>query len=394
MKIGLERVLENPKLLNSIGPFALLSNQASVDKGLQPSWKQLHQAFPTELKCLFGPQHGFESTVQDNMIETEHAIHPPSGLPLYSLYSETREPTPKMLEGVDTILIDIQISGTRIYTYKYTIAACLRAAKKLNKKVIVLDRPNPLGGEIVEGNVLHEGARSFVGEFAIPMRHGLTPGEAAIFFNREIQAELDVIWMDGWSPADYWCKTGRHWVLTSPNLPTPDSVYVYPGMVLFEGTNISEGRGTTRPFQFIGAPAIKHSRQYIERVIEILGGPPTGLFMRATSFQPTFHKWKNEECYGVDLIVTDPKLLRTFKLGLAMIRAGIEMMDREFKWAQPPYEYNYTDLPIDLLLGKKFLSKELENSKFSVQDSIWMEGIDAYLEQAGRIQYYDRNLKS
>jgi uncharacterized protein YbbC (DUF1343 family) len=392
MKLGLEVIAENPEVSKSFGVFSLVSNQASVNQALEPSWSIFNRECTGRMVSLMGPQHGFESTVQDNMIETDHAIHLPTNLPVYSLYSETREPTKKMVEGLDTIVIDLQISGTRIYTYKYTIAACLRAAKKYGKKVVILDRPNPIGGTVVEGRVLDLAARSFVGEFQIPMRHGLTPGEAALFFNQEINAELEVVWMEGWNPSHLWDSLGRPWVLTSPNLPTAESSFVYPGMVLFEGTNISEGRGTARPFQLIGAPAIKDGRHLKDLTLSLLGESPEGVFLRPTTFQPTFHKWQGEVCHGLDIIVTEPAKIRSFELALALIRASIELMGSDFQWAQPPYEYNDTELPINLLIGHLQADKQFTGDSFSISDDFWREGQDTYLAGVQRFLHYDRKL--
>ena len=186
MRIGLEILAENPAMAKSWGNCLLLCNQASVTSNFEPSWKVVKESIGEKLVGFFGPQHGFHSTVQDNMIETTDSFGP-YGLPVYSLYSETREPSEDMLRGADTILIDIQIVGCRVYTFKYTIAACLRAAKKYGKKVVILDRPNPMGGKLVEGRVLELAAKSFVGEFEIPMRHGLTPAEAGLLFNKNIR---------------------------------------------------------------------------------------------------------------------------------------------------------------------------------------------------------------
>src|SRR5207249_3386809 len=203
--------------------------------------------------AVFGPQHGFRSDLQENMIETPHGTDEGRGVPVYSLYSETREPTADMLRGLDALVIDLQDVGTRIYTYIYTMANCLRGARAHNVKVIVCDRPNPIGGAAVEGPMLVRGFESFVGQFPIPMRHGMTIGELANLFNGAfgIGADLRVVSMHGWRRDMYGDEIGVPWVLPSPNIPTVDSAVVYPGTVLFEGTNVSEGRGTTKPFEIL-----------------------------------------------------------------------------------------------------------------------------------------------
>ena len=242
LQIGIERLASKPQLANHWGRCGLLCNQASMTANYVPSWQIVQRV--ANLSCLFSPQHGFDSTVQDNMIESPHTIHRSTDLPIYSLYSESRQPTAEMLEPLDTLVVDLQIVGCRVYTFKYTIAALLRAAHTYDKRIVVLDRPNPLGGVVVEGRVLDPEVRSFVGEFPIPIRHGLTVAEIAQLFNRDIGAQLEVITMNNWQPAQLWSDLNRPWILTSPNMPSCETALVFVGTVLFEGTNFSEGRGT------------------------------------------------------------------------------------------------------------------------------------------------------
>ena len=258
--LGLERLLGSGVLRGQ--RVGIVSNPASVDAAFRHLVDRIDEGSGATLAAIFGPQHGFRSDVQDNMIETPHVEDGRRRVPIYSLYSETREPTAEMLAGVDVLVIDLQDVGARIYTYIYTMANCLRAAKKHGVKVIVCDRPNPIGGVEVEGPMLHPGYESFVGLFPIPMRHGMTIGELARLFNEHfaIGAELEVVPMDGWTRDQYFDATGLPWVMPSPNMPTLDTAIVYPGMVLFEGTMLSEGRGTTRPFELLGAPWIHAER--------------------------------------------------------------------------------------------------------------------------------------
>ena len=390
---GLERVAREPSLGAGWGRVGLLCNQASVTKRFEPAWDLAHKLFGKRLTTLFGPQHGFFGTVQDNMIETPHDRHPGTGLKLYSLYSETREPTDAMLAEVDTLVIDLQIVGCRIYTWKSTIAGCLRAAKRAHKRVVILDRPNPLGGEVLEGRVLDLDAASFVGQFAMPMRHGLTAGEAARFFNASIGAELDVVQMSHWSPSAYWKDLGRPWVLTSPNLPTPDPVYLYPGTVLFEGVNASEGRGTGLPFQYIGAPYIEDSEAYVARVTEILGGEAPGVHLRPSAFEPTSQKWKGETCRGVCLHVTAPEKVRSFRLALALTEAMIELGGAGFAWKEPPYEYDHVTLPIKLIVGSRAALDHFGPGRFSVKDPFWRDGVAQYAEAVKPFLIYPRTMR-
>ena len=236
--------------------LGLLANPASVDSSFCHAKTLIRQHYPGQLTALFSPQHGFHAEKQDNMIESDHGRDPELGIPIYSLYSETRIPTPEMFDDIDALLVDIQDVGTRVYTFIYTISHCMETAAKTGKQVVILDRPNPIGGKQVEGNILEEGFTSFVGRFPIPMRHGLTVGEIASLFNREfnINCDLKVIPMEGWQREMYWEETGLPWIPPSPNLPTPLSCVVYPGQVIWEGSLLSEGRGTPCPLNNSAPP--------------------------------------------------------------------------------------------------------------------------------------------
>ena len=394
-RCGLEAWIANPRISESWGRCGLLCNQASVTRDFEPAWDVAYRLLGPRLKALFGPQHGFYGTAQDNMIETGHARDPRLGIPIYSLYSETRQPTPEMMDGIDTLIVDLQITGCRIYTWKATIAACLRAAARDGKRVVILDRPNPVGGEILEGRVLDMDSTSFVGEFPIPMRHGLTAGEAALFFNRVIKAELDVVALEGWDPASFWNSLERPWVLTSPNLPTIDPVHVYPGLVILEGTNISEGRGTGLPFQFVGAPYIKNSAHLVERVRKLsqlpAGKHPPGLYMREASFEPTSGKWMKKTCNGMQVHVVDPSKVRSFDFAVALVRACIELSDGAFAWKDPPYEYDLVTLPMKLIIGSRKTDQKFLAPDFSIRDPFWHEGHKSYAIDAANILIYPRS---
>ncbi len=388
MKLGIERLLEKPNMAANWGRCAFLGNQASVTPNFKPSWVLLHDLLGKRLTAIFGPQHGFHATVQDNMIETGHATGP-FGLPVYSLYSETREPKDEMLKDVDTIVVDLQLTGCRVYTFKYTIAACLRAAARLGKKVVILDRPNPIGGTQVGGRALDLAAKSFVGEFEIPMRHAMTSAEAATLFNQAINADLEIVKMEAWNGTDYWSDLYKHWVLTSPNLPTIDSVYVYPATVMLEGTNISEGRGTGLPFQFVGAPYLKNSEAYAKRIQDYLKSD--AVYLRPAEFMPTSQKWAGETCHGVHIHVLDAKKIPTYGLGLAVIKAAMDLNEKAFQWKAPGYEYNHKDLPIDLILGELNAHKRLE-AGLDLKDPFWSLGEESYKNKLNEIMIYPRNL--
>lgn len=386
---GIGKVKNDPSIIKSWGKFGLVANQASVAENYEPTWKICHELAGESLKALFGPQHGFEATVQDNMIETGHVTHLATGLPVYSLYSETRQPTEEMLNGLDTIVIDLQITGCRVYTFKWTIAECLRAGKKFGKKVVILDRPNPVGGELIEGRVLDDDRHSFVGQDAIPMRHGLTPGELAKFVNRKIECELEVVQLDGWKVNDEFRATQLPWIITSPNLPTLESIMVYPGTVLFEATNVSEGRGTTMPFQFLGSPYLKDPRElkaYLEQWPELLDG----LVIRPCSFMPTSQKWVKEECNGIQLHVENYYAVKSYKLSLAICNAFF--LKKGFEWAAPGYEYNFDVLPIELIIGSSDTVNHF-GEHFNPHDPFWSEGIDDYINVVKPFLLYQREMK-
>jgi uncharacterized protein YbbC (DUF1343 family) len=310
------------------------------------------------LAAIFGPQHGFRSDVQDNMIETPHGCDETRRIPVHSLYSETREPTAAMLRGLDVLVIDLQDIGARIYTYVYTMANCLRACARHGVPVIVCDRPNPIGGEAVEGPMLVAGWESFVGQFPIPMRHGMTIGELARFFNDHfgIKAPLEVVEMEGWSRPMYGDETGLPWVMPSPNIPTLDSAIVYPGTVLFEGTLASEGRGTTRPFELVGAPWVQAERLAAD--MNNRGLP--GVHFRPAVFEPTFQKHAKTRCGGCQIHVTDRRAFRPVVTGVALIEAIRAAAPDTFGWRPPPYEYEHDKDPIAILAGSPALRTAID----------------------------------
>ena len=299
VRLGSDLSLSSSRLKGT--RVGVVCNHASLDRGFLHIVDRLAAADHLTLAAIFGPQHGFRSDVQDNMIETPHAQRPGRRVPIYSLYSETREPTAEMLSGIDVLVIDLQDVGARIYTYIYTMANCMRACARHRIPVIVCDRPNPIGGVDVEGAPLVPGFESFVGQFPIPMRHGMTIGELARLFNEDfaIGAQLEVVTMEGWRRDMYADQTGLPWVMPSPNMPTLDTAIVYPGTVLFEGIMLSEGRGTTRPFELVGAPWIEAER--FARDMNALG--LTGVYFRPAVFEPTFQKHAKQTCGGCQIHV-------------------------------------------------------------------------------------------
>ena len=302
-----------------------------------------------QLRALFGPQHGFLGQTQDNMIEWKSYEHPRLGIPVYSLYGEHREPTSAMLGDLDVLLVDLQDIGTRYYTFVWTLYLCMRACAKSGAPVVVLDRPNPINGVTIEGPPIEKGYESFVGMHPIPVRHGKTIGELAAQFRDEAfpNCRLSILPMKNWERAMWFDETDLPWVMPSPNMPTLDTATVYPGMCLLEATNISEGRGTTRPFEIFGAPFI--DAETLCR--ELNNAKLPGVFFRETYFQPTFQKFAGQLCGGGQLHVLDRDIFRPFQTGIEIIRCIRKLYPGSFAWKQPPYEYEYEKLPIQILLG-------------------------------------------
>jgi uncharacterized protein YbbC (DUF1343 family) len=278
---------------------------------------------------------------------------------VYSLYSETREPTAEMLEDVDVIVCDLQDVGCRIYTFVYTMANCMKIAGEMGKKVIVCDRPNPINGKTVEGNILEPEWASFVGMFPLPVRHGMTIAELARFFKKyfNVECELETVEMRGWEREFWLDETDAPWVLPSPNMPTVDSATVFPGTVFFEGTQVSEGRGTTRPFELIGAPYI-NSHQFASE-LNALNLP--GVYFRAADFQPTFQKHAGKTCGGVQIHVLDRDTFEPVRAGLWMVKLITELYGEDFCWKNPPYEYVYDKNPFDVIAGTDRIRKSFES---------------------------------
>ena len=353
---GIDRLLASGDLAGR--RVGLVCNPASIDAAYRHTAQRLRRAPDLTLAALFGPQHGFRSDVQDNMVETPHARHPGYDIPIHSLYSDHREPTAAMLDGLDVLVIDLQDVGTRVYTYIYTMANCLRAAGRHGLPVVVCDRPNPIGGVQVEGPLLEPRYESFVGQFPIPLRHGMTIGELARLFNDHfaLGAALEVACLDGWERTAYHDATGLPWVMPSPNLPTLDSAVVYPGAVLFEGTNLSEGRGTTRPFELLGAPWIDGEAL----AARIADAALPGVVARAAHFEPTFQKHAGRPCGGCQVHVTDREAFRPVLTAVTMLQAMRQADPARFAWREPPYEYERTKQPIDILAGSPALRVQID----------------------------------
>ena len=367
--------------------IGLLANQASVSASLDHTAGMIFRS-DAVLACLFGPQHGPSGVTQANMIEWEGYSDPQLGIPVYSLYGETRAPLPGMLEGLDLVVVDLQDVGARPYTYIWTALLMMRACAAASIDMVVLDRPNPIGGTAVEGPVLENGYESFVGLWPLPMRHGLTVGELLVTINRTEPepCSIEVVRMEGWKRDMLFPETGLPWVMPSPNMPTPETALVYPGMVLLEGTNISEGRGTTRPFELTGAPWVDP----MELTFALESADIPGAAFRPAVFRPTFDKFAGEDCGGVQIHIIDRAAFRPVLCAVAIIRAISDLCPEEFSWLDPPYEYETEKPPVDIIYGGPGL-KEGIDSGIAYDEIIaeWQVPLARFLESRAGWLLYD-----
>lgn len=351
MRTGLERLLEDPGRWLEGARVGLIANPTTVDRNLVHAVDLLHAHPEIDLRMLFGPEHGIRGAAQA-MEHVGDAADPTTGLPEVSLYGPTFEslsPTPEQLADIDVLVFDIQDVGARYYTYAATLALCMQVAARCSVRVVVLDRPNPIGGTQIEGGGLEPGLENFCALYPLPQRHGMTVGELARLYNDAfgIDCVLDIVECKGWHRANYYGETGLPWVMPSPNMPTVDTALVYPGMCLLEGTNLSEARGTTRPFELFGAPFVD-SRNLIE---ELQRGDLPGVRFRACTFVPTFEKYAKQTCAGAQLHVHDRRAFRSYQTGLAILLAAKKLYPTDFTWRTEMYEYR-DDVPaIDLLTG-------------------------------------------
>jgi uncharacterized protein YbbC (DUF1343 family) len=350
----------------------LLMHPASVNKRLEHAIDLFKKSKKFQLTTLFGPQHGIYGEMQDNMVEWEGFRDPRTGLPVFSLYGRTRKPESSMFDHVDVLAIDLQDVGSRYYTFIWTMENCMQACMEINKSLVILDRPNPIGGHITEGSVLEMAYASFVGNRPLPVRHGMTIGEVGNYLWREFYPSLDfhVISMQGWRRNMWFDNTSLPWVIPSPNMPTLETATVYPGMCLLEGTNISEGRGTTRPFEIFGAPYIDSDLlvEYLKKF------RLPGVLFRPMYFQPTFQKYAGKLCGGAQIHITNRERFRPFKTGVAVLKAVHDLYLEHFTWKPPPYEYETEKMPIDILAGTERLRKDIENGEdLKKMEEWWQE---------------------
>lgn len=363
MRLGLERLIEDPTRWLGTGRVGLVANPTSVDRRLNHAVDLLHRHRDIDLRLLFGPEHGVRGCAQD-MIGIDDARDPVSGLPEISLYGDSFDslsPQSEHLSQIDVLVFDLQDIGTRYYTYAATMALCMRAAKTHPVKVVVLDRPNPIGGLKIEGGGVATGLESFCGLYPIPQRHAMTVGELARLYNTtfDIGAELAVVECEGWPRAAYYDECDLPWIMPSPNLPTLDTAIVYPGMCLVEGTNLSEGRGTTRPFELVGAPFIDARALAHELSRYTL----SGVRFRPCAIEPMFHKFAGQHCEALQLHVTDRGAFDAYRTGIAVLIAVRSLWPDDFAWRTNPYEFRGDVPAIDLLTGSSLVRAAIDAGK-------------------------------
>lgn len=378
---GLDHLLADPTRLRG-RRFGLVCHPASVTATLTHAVDALLACGEGTLAAVFGPQHGVTAHTQDNMIEWEGYRDPRTGLPVHSLYGEVRKPTPEMLAGLELMVVDLQDIGCRVYTYIWTLAHVMEACGEAGLPVLVLDRPNPLGGLRVEGPLLQPGYESFIGLYPLPLRHGLTIGEIARWLVAEqgLAVDLDIVPATGWRRETFE-RTGLPWVMPSPNMPSLETAEVYPGMVLFEGTQLSEGRGTTRPFEIVGGPGIDGHGW--ATALHAAGLP--GVRFRPLWFEPTFQKHAGTVCGGVQLHVTDREAFEPIVTAAVMLTTARAMFGDAMRWLDPPYEYVHDRLPIDILAGSPDFREGVEAGR-TADDwrTAWEAGLAEFASARGR----------
>jgi len=388
VKTGLEVLLEERPSRLKGARIALIANHASVDSRLSHSIDLFYARKDFRLMVILGPEHGARGEAQDQ-IEMDDSSDGATGLPVYSLYGKFLIPTREMIRDVDTVVFDLQDIGSRYYTYIYTMAYAMQACARDGKRMVVLDRPNPINGTTVQGNVLDPSYSSFVGLYPLAVRHGMTSGELALLMNKEfhIGCRLEVVAMKGWRRSMWFDRTGLPWVMPSPNMPTLETADVYPGGCLIEGTNLSEGRGTTRPFEVIGAPYMK-PRPLVEKLEK---ERLRGVRFRPLYFQPVFNKWAGELCGGIQIHVTDRELFDPFLTYIAIIRAASQLYPDRFEWRKPPYEYEHEKLPIDILCGNSLVREQIEagRSLKEIQGS-WQKDLTRFKKIRRKYLMYGR----
>jgi uncharacterized protein YbbC (DUF1343 family) len=380
IKIGLDLFEQQWPAQFNAARVGLVVHPSSVDIELTHAVDLFLQSKKLKVTALFGPQHGIRGETQDNMIEWEGFKDQKTALPVFSLYGKARKPTPEMLQNVDVLVIDLQDVGARYYTFIWTMELCMQACAELGKSVLILDRPNPINGRDIEGQILNPNYASFVGNRPLPVRHGMTVAEVAGYLKETFYPSLDlqVIPMQGWRRDMSFDDTGLPWVMPSPNMPTLETAYVYPGMCLLEGTQLSEGRGTTRPFEIFGAPFIDPDA--LVKQLNTFQLP--GVKFRPNYFLPTFQKHAGTVCGGAQIYVTDREQYKAVQTAVAILKVIHDLYPGQFAWKNPPYEYEEEKMPIDILAGSDQLRTTIEQGKdISQMEASWQNECENFNSQ-------------
>lgn len=384
---GLEVLFNDfPKSLKN-KRIGVLCHAPSIDSHFNHITEILFRRPDCRLSAIFGPQHGLYGQTQDNMIEWESMLHPVYNVPLFSLYGERRKPNDIMLEKIDVLLIDLQDVGARLYTYVWTVKLCLEACSEKNIPVWILDRPNPVGKLPFDGPVLKNDFFTFVGGANIPLCHRMTLGEMALWLKEKYYpaCDLNIIWMKGWHRSSLFSETGLPWVLPSPNMPTEKSAIVYPGTVLIEALNLSEGRGTTIPFELFGAPFIKADK--LKKDLD--SRKISGCAFRIHGFIPAFHKFTGEYCDGIQIHVTDVNKYKPVETALEIFDAIMETSPGKLVFKEPPYEYEYKLMPFDILSGDSGMREVLQGrGSLKEEKQRWKEEINEFRKELSVIAAY------
>ena len=389
VKTGLEIFLKNiPQVLKG-KRIGVLCHAASISRDFSHVTELFHETADFRMTAVFGPQHGLHGQTQDNMIEWESQTHPLYNIPLFSLYGENRRPTASMLKEIDALVVDMQDTGTRIYTYIWTVKLCIEACQEAGIPVWLLDRPNPVSRMNFDGPVLKEEYFTFVGGACIPLCHRMTMGEMSLWIRDKYypSCDLKVVKMEGWRRSMLFSDTGLPWVFPSPNMPTQQAAIVYPGTVLIEALNLSEGRGTTLPFELFGAPFINAEALNIN----LLARKIPGCAFRIHNYIPTFHKFAGSLCNGMQIHVTDIDLFRPVEAAVEIFDAIIETSDDDaLRFNPPPYEYEYELMPFDILSGDSGIRTTLlERGDIKAEIGRWETDIDAFKKDLREFTLYE-----
>ncbi len=388
VQTGLELISENLPVRLKGKKLGILCHASSILNDFTHITDHFFQRDDCHLSAIFGPQHGIYGQTQDNMIEWEGTMHPLFRVPVYSLYGEHRKPVPEMLKNLDVFLIDLQDVGARLYTYIWTVKLCMEACSEAGIPVWILDRPNPIGRLPYDGPVLKKEYFTFVGGASFPMCHRMTIGEMALWLKSVYYpaCDLNVVWMDGWKRCSLFSETGLPWVFPSPNMPSLQTAIVYPGSVLIEALNMSEGRGTTIPFELFGAPFVDSDK--LKKLLDSRNIP--GCSFRKQGFIPTFNKYSGRFCNGIQIHVTNPGIFHPVETILEILDAVIETTQQgELIFREPPYEYEHKLIPFDILSGDSGMRHTLQNRRsLKTEKDRWKEEIEIYIRELRHLSVY------